>query len=291
MPDRRALIYVYDGSFEGLLCCVFESYEKNEMPMDVLPEGAALPMLLPAKEIGTDEERFKRVKTSCRKKMGHEVFDFIRHAYLTCHPQKEMLILDFFRIGYKYGPAVLNRLADETVHKLYTAVEFLKREANHYEGFIRFSETNKVLTSVIEPKNIVLPLLTRHFCERFPNEQFLIYDKTNAMALIHEGNKVAICGADDYEQPCPDEEEIKFRELWRLFYNTIEIKERHNPRCRMSHMPKRFWHCMTEFARDESGSKNQRGLTDVQIACVPKQLPAREILQEAPKGTKKVPRT
>ena len=28
----REIIYQYDGSFEGLLCCVFESYTKKERP-------------------------------------------------------------------------------------------------------------------------------------------------------------------------------------------------------------------------------------------------------------------
>ena len=29
MLDRPTVIYRYDGSFEGLLCCVFESYERK----------------------------------------------------------------------------------------------------------------------------------------------------------------------------------------------------------------------------------------------------------------------
>ncbi|NRY56440.1 hypothetical protein [Clostridium acetobutylicum] len=36
MPNRSNLIYYYDGSFEGLMCCVFESYEKNEIPVNIL---------------------------------------------------------------------------------------------------------------------------------------------------------------------------------------------------------------------------------------------------------------
>ena len=28
----REIIYQYDGSFEGLLCCVFESYTKKRTP-------------------------------------------------------------------------------------------------------------------------------------------------------------------------------------------------------------------------------------------------------------------
>ena len=29
----REIIYQYDGSFDGLLCCVFESYTQKERPM------------------------------------------------------------------------------------------------------------------------------------------------------------------------------------------------------------------------------------------------------------------
>ncbi len=244
-------IYEYDGSFDGLMCCVFESYENKELPMDVLPQGAQLPMLLPVKVIETDAERAKRVKASIPKKMGKEAAEFVRNAFLTCHPQKELLTLKFLRLGFRCGPSVMDMLTDETVHALFTAVNHLKHEAHLYTGFIRFSETNGALTSQIEPKNFVLPLISPHFCERFPGERFLIYDKTHDMALLHENGKTAICGIEDFEQPRPGAEELKFRELWRLFYDTIEIKERHNPRCRMSHMPKRYWSCMTEFVREE----------------------------------------
>ena len=45
----------------------------------------------------------------------------------------------------------------------------------------------------------------------------------------------------------PDETEAKYRLLWKRFYDTIAIRERENPRCRMTHMPKRYWGTMTEF--------------------------------------------
>jgi len=257
MPERTALIYCYDGSFDGMLCCVFESYERKELPMDILPEGIPLPLLLPVKNVETDIGKAKRVLVSIPKKMGYDTLDFIRNAFLTCHPQKELLILQFLRLGYRYGYSVLNRLTDEPVHALFAAVGHLEREAHRYKQFIRFSEANGALTAQVEPKNIVLPLIASHFCERFLNEQFLIYDKTHGMVLLHQNRRFTICDVEDLELPRPGEEEMKFRALWRLFYDTIEIKERHNPRCRMNHMPKRYWNCMTEFARGTQGSNGK----------------------------------
>lgn len=273
MPDRGAVIskawksepmvYCYDGSFDGLLCCVFESYGNHETPADILPEDCPLPLLLPVKTVATDAERAKRVLRSIPVKMGRKALEFIRHSFLTCHPKKERLILQFMRLGYIHGSAVMDRLADESVHELFVAVNHLTHEAHLYQGFVRFSEAQGVLTAQIEPKNIVLPLIARHFSERYPGERFLIYDKTHRMVLLHEDRSIQICGVDAYEPPNPGEEELKFRMLWRLFYDTIEIKERHNPHCRMSHMPKRFWRCMTEFARD----------TQTASLCLPDSLP------------------
>lgn len=256
MPERRnvekePVNYCYDGSFDGLMCCVFESYDKKEMPMDVLPECMPLPLLLPIKTIETNLERAQRVQKSIPKKMGWQAFYFLKRAFLTCHPKKDLLILQFMRLGYRFGASVMHRLTDVPVHALSSAVRHLDGEAHLLKGFIRFSEANGALVAQIEPKNIVLPLIARHFCERYPEERFLIFDKTFGMVLLYENHSMSICSVDAFEQPSPSQEEQRFRELWRLFYKTIEIKERHNPRCRMSHMPKRYWRCMTEFAQQE----------------------------------------
>ncbi|WP_419185499.1 DUF4130 domain-containing protein [Clostridium phoceensis] len=44
---------------------------------------------------------------------------------------------------------------------------------------------------------------------------------------------------------------MTYRRLWRRFYDPTAIRERENPRCRMTNMPKRFWGTMTEFQPDE----------------------------------------
>ena len=75
----------------------------------------------------------------------------------------------------------------------------------------------------------------------------MIYDSLRRTALVHSDGKCAFVPLEEYSQPAADEEEKKYRALFKMFYDTIEIKERHNERCRMSHMPKRFWKNMTEF--------------------------------------------
>ena len=251
MPDGGNLVYCYDGSFDGLLTCVFESFDKKESPLDIasLDEGA--PFLLPVRLIETDEQKARRVLRSIPLKIGPEALSLVRRGFLTCHQQKELLILQFLRLGFKKGAAVVDMLQDETVHALTKAVGHLNGEAHLYTGFVRFSEANGALSAMIEPKNFVLPLLAPHFAARLPGENFLIYDKTHEMALIHRPGTLAIVPAENFKMPRPGEEELRFRALWRLFYDTIEVEGRHNERTRMGHMPKRYWRCMTEFARDD----------------------------------------
>jgi probable DNA metabolism protein len=251
MLSQSNLIYHYDGSFDGLLCCVFESYDKKEIPMDILLPETCQTMLFPAKKITTDSQKSNRVLDSIPKKMGISALEFVRRAFLTCFTQKELYILLFLRMGYRYGPSVINMLADDVVNALFKAVKHLDNESHLLKGFLRFSIFSNVLVAEIEPKNYVLPLLTQHFCERYPEERFLIYDKTHAMALVYQPYQSAVIPIEDLELPDPDEKEQSYRELWRLFYETIEVQGRHNPECRRSHMPKRYWKNMTEFGSAE----------------------------------------
>lgn len=252
MPCQSELTYRYDGSFDGLLCCVFESYEQKELPLDIVSSSTSHALFFAVKDIPTDLTKAKRVLASIPIKIGDQALDFIRHAFLTCLEQKELYILLFLRLGFQRGPDVMNMLTNNTVHTLYKAVRHLDRESHLFKGFLRFSIFNNILVGEIEPKNYVLPLLTEHFCERFPEECFLIYDKTHGMGLAYQPYQSAVIPIDTLELPQIDEEEQAFQRLWQVFYDTIEIKARHNPKCRMNLMPKRYWKYMTEFKQRQT---------------------------------------
>ncbi|MHC6178864.1 TIGR03915 family putative DNA repair protein [Clostridium sp. JNZ X4-2] len=248
MSVKSDIIYKYDGSFEGLMCCVFESYYKGEIPGDIISPLQLQTTFFPTREIETDLRKSSRVIESIPKKIDVSALDFIKYAFLTCMPQKEMYIFLFLRKGYYYGSPVMEMLADDIVSRLFKAVKYLKRESHLIKGFLRFSVFKESLVAQIQPKNYVLPLIMKHFCERYPGEYFFIYDKTHYMALVYNTHKPAIIPVDDLQMPQPDEKEKYYRKLWTLFYNTVEIKQRRNLKCRMSNMPKRYWKYMTEFS-------------------------------------------
>ncbi|MHB8072280.1 TIGR03915 family putative DNA repair protein [Desulfosporosinus fructosivorans] len=255
MPDMTDLIYAYDGSFVGLMCCVFESYEQKEIPSIIRPPGAQQGLFDTEKWIEADEHKSDRVFNSIPLKISSQAQELVKLGFLTCAPNKELLIYHFLRLGFKYGSKVMTMLTDDTVCSLEKAVRHLTSESHKYKGFVRFSVYGEVLVAVIEPKNFVLPLLSQHFCDRFRNESFMIYDKTHSMALIYRSQKAELIFVDELTLPEVEATEIEYRRLWKQFYKTIAIEGRNNPRCRRTLMPKRYWGQMTEL--DESDQQER----------------------------------
>ena len=246
----REIIYQYDGSFDGLLCCVFESYTQKERPTAILRDGDDEPSLFEIRAVATDRAHAQRIYRSLYKR-SLETGPFLRRAFLTCMPDKEMFIYRFIAKFYREGPALLSRLSDDTYLPLLRAVRLLSGEVEQFRGFTRFSDFDGVLGAEIEPKNRVLPMLRRHFCERYRNEAFFLYDRTHREALLYSGGVSRIVPLEHFEMAPPDETEAGYRRLWRRFYDTIAIEARKNEKLRMTHMPKRYWGTMTEFQDED----------------------------------------
>lgn len=244
------VIYRYDGSFEGFLCCVFDSYVNKEYPSCFQDESGASPSLFPTRRVEADCRHAQRVLAGLEK-VDPYARELVAKGFLTCAPEKEKMLYRFIHDLYDVGKPLLRQLSCESVRPLLKAVRHLDGEVHLLKGFVRFSDFDGTLAGEIKPKNRVLPLLRYHFCDRMYNEKFLLYDRTNREALIHQPGKWAILPLEEFKMAAPSAQEAQYRRLWKRFYDAIEIKERHNPRQRMTNMPKRYWDTMTEF-QDES---------------------------------------
>lgn len=251
MMAWREMLYQYDGSFGGLLCCVYESYTQRERPTAIVCGGDDEPCLFEIRLVPHVKEHAERVERSLRK-ISDEVVPFLRRAFLTCLPNRELAIYRFIAKLYREGVPYLSRLSDDDYQPLLRAVRHLSAEVEHLRGFLRFSSFDGMLGAEIEPKNRVLPMLRRHFCERCHDESFFIYDRMHREALLYSGGVSRIIPLDSFEMAPPNEEETAYRQLWKRFYDTISIRERENPKLRMTHMPKRFWPVMTEFQEENN---------------------------------------
>ena len=242
----REVVYEYDGTFAGLMCCIYTSYTQKELPTAIFRSGELEPCLYEVHAVQTDAAHARRVYEGFRR-FSPETGPFLRRAYHTCLPEKELAIYRFAARLYGEGASLLLRLTDDAYQPLLRAVRRLNHELEQYRGFVRFSDIDGILTAEIEPQNDVLPFLRGHFCQRCRNETFFLYDRTHKKALFYTDGRAAILPLDAFDMAPPDESECGYRRLWRCFYNTIAIRERENPSLRQTQMPKRFWPLLTEF--------------------------------------------
>lgn len=252
MPDGSNIIYRYDGSFQGFLCCVEASFRRKELPIAILSPEAVQETLFSYQEIETRRDIAERVWRSMREKMGMDAASLLWTAFLNGAPggpegEKEAALLRFAVLGYRYGPPVCLMHGREEVARIEALSLASTHEAHQLTGFLRFSEIQGGLAAVIEPKHFVLPLMREHFCGRYPEERFFIYDKTHHAALVYRPYESKILPVEDWEAPSSSELEEAYGLLWKKYYHAIGVEARENPQCRMSHMQKRFWTHLPEL--------------------------------------------
>ncbi len=255
MPGGRPLarpsdvVFRYDGGLKGFYCCVYDSVYSGRVPAAIYAEGAeeCQLSLLPEHAIVTDEGRARRVRDAIRAKISPRAAELVETVFLSCMLEKELPLLRFLLLGFERGSSAVNHMQHPDVAALLGAERHLIGEAHLLKGFVRFSDYDGRLMAVIRPKNFILPFIAAHFCERLSQEAFMIYDRTNRAALIYERGRAQIVPMETPPSLEADETEMLYRALWKQFYKTIAIKERENPRCRMTHMPKRYWAEMTEM--------------------------------------------
>jgi len=228
------------------MTCVFEAFRKKEIPLGITD---SLDTMFESREIKTDTEKAARVRKGIIRDLGADFDHVIRMCYISREKNVGLNILKFIRAGYEHGADIIKNLNDPLISRMVKLSDYVGKERIRFIEFARFSEFNGCLVAVVNPKYFILPLIAPHFHDRFPNENFLIYDEVHHAALIHVQRKYVIVPMEEFIMPEPDENEKRMRELWQMFYDTIEVKERRNLNLRRQHFPKRFWKNVTEFNR------------------------------------------
>jgi len=240
-------VYQYDGSLAGFYTCIQACVHTRQIPLAIQTESEAQLNLFSCRRIGTDSVQAHRVRNAISDKISPRALQLCEHVFLSCLVEKELTILRFLILGFQKGHRIIHFLTDPIVHAMLKTEKSLFGEAHLLSGFIRFSDQEGKLIAVINPKNYVLPLLAPHFMDRYAMETFLIYDRTHRVALAYERGHAELVGLEGEFIPDYSEAELFYQALWTQFYQTIAIRERENHRCRMTHMPKRYWENMVEL--------------------------------------------
>lgn len=240
--------YLYDGSFEGLLCVFGRLRDAGEEPEEIASSGGGLQESLfgEAEEVATDPAAADRVSTDIRMRVSTRAFRHLGHAFLSERPGIETDLWRYLRLGWEVGSRVDARHADERVRRVHRASRAVGRERHYQLCYLRFRRlASGVLYAPAEPEFDVLCLVAPHFVRRMNGEELFIHDLKREKAFLHRSGETAVVGAPPFE-PGLAEEEALYQELWRDYFKVIAVPGRHNPRLQAGNMPVRYWRWLIE---------------------------------------------
>lgn len=250
--------YNYDGSFDGLLTAVFDSYSRRER-IDVLSRGVMLQTNLFADDaysVMTDENKAARVWKELAKKLSKGALGAIATAYLCTDNSGDMVVYRFVCRVIDSEQSIENDFSDADVVQLLKNCRRIRGEAHRLLQFVRFQKAaDGTYFAMVEPLYDVLPMTIGHFRDRFSDSRFVIYDRARDYGYYYNGVEAQrmtmksdrshmITG--QLPEDMMDGEEKLFQQLWRTYFKSVAIQERLNPRKQRNDMPVRYWKYLTE---------------------------------------------
>ena len=258
MKTEQQLFFTYDGTFEGLLSCVFEAFDRKQFPQQIAKQE--IPQFFTENcHIITDEQKANRVIAGLRKKISSSALKMLFTCWLSEQEGVEMLLFNYICKSFRVSQSIEVNFADSDVLELSKIYKKVGREAERMRQFVRFQKTmDDTYFAAIKPLYNVLPMVADFFEDRFADQQWVIYDIKREYALYYNLQKTEIVYFDDLKIDLQTgklhwdvlaEGEFHFQSGWKQYLQSISIKERKNLRLQRQFMPKRFWKYLTEKQR------------------------------------------
>ncbi len=244
---------VCEDSFDGIMTAIYDGWVLMNQghEISIYPGDSYTPTFFSEyRPIETDIDKAYKVSESIRRKISAEAHTMVFRASLHYDKNKGNIIFEFLKIAYPMGGKITKMLGNEYVMGLMELARKVWNEAHLFKGFVRFKElSGKVLYSHIDPKCDVLPAIGYHFQERFPLENWIIYDEKRKKAAVHPaGEKYFFLNGQDLQELLKNSgTNDDYEELWKVFFTTIGIESRKNDRCQDTHLPKWYRKNMIEF--------------------------------------------
>ena len=250
-------VYLCEDRLESIFTAIYTIYEDRHN----LPDTRLLlewePMLF-AEYITVVEDPRKAAKVirTIHQQFGEEDAHHIFMALSSPSMEKAEAVYKTIAYGLtnKVRPGHLfDHMSDRYVLQAYKLGRNAGRECQHLKGFLRFRELeNGILFALIGPKNNILTELMEHFFDRFPSENFMIYDEGRQLFGVHKAREswfltTADKAIEKIKMTNVSSEEIYYSGLFKHFCQSIAIKERKNTELQRNMLPLRFRGFMTEF--------------------------------------------
>jgi len=247
------VILTYDRSFEGLLSLIYDIYDKKLDPLDITTKDNVVDLFSTSLSLPTDTSKAERVLSGISKKSSKGLVTFIYQCFLSELSGIEMKLLHLIRYILDDKSYKISDYSDPIIMDLHKVKKMIGREVHRMHAFVRFQETKDDMWACeINPDFNVLPLIGKHFKDRYPALEWLIYDTKRHYAIHHKNHAINYVTIDSINQDklitkdAITEEELRYQKLWKQYFKSVNIEERNNEKLHLRHVPKRYWKFLIE---------------------------------------------
>jgi probable DNA metabolism protein len=251
------VFYYYDKSFDGLLTAVFESFERRQMPDNILGSGDVAGELWgETVKITSDANKAGRVWQALVGKISDKRANILFRIHFSGIEAVDMPLFRLIRNIFLKGPDAIDNYADPDVLLIKKADRRVSREAERVAQFVRFQKTaDGIYYASYGPDFDVIPMVLGHFRDRFANQPWMIYDIKRKKGYYYNGHNIqwvtlqssSIDSASgEADESILADDELLFQKLWRQYFRSICIDERLNLNLHRQKMPKKYWKYLVE---------------------------------------------
>lgn len=242
-------IYVTDGSWEGLLSAVYDSwYQRQDNVRNILPAMPLQPdFLITYKPIRTNEAKADKVFEAIVSKLSSQSAQRVMLCWFSELPDAGRYILNYLRLGFATGPNVDEMVLHRFVQPLIEAADRVACEAHRMKGLLRFHKTKLgQFCAIIEPDHYILPLLAEHFADRMGDVPWIIHDHRRELSVAFEDGHWTIVAGRLIDTVRQHDDEDDAQQMWQRYFDAMAIEGRLNPRLQRRNMPQRYWKHLVE---------------------------------------------
>ena len=241
--DDSGIFYLYDGSFDGLLTVIHTAVYARVIPVDIGTEkNLQLSFNTRYIDVSTNPALSAKVYDAIHKKIGAFGMRRLYYVFLSCDAEKDMIIYNYMMLGFKLGEAVNSALSDDIVAAALRISGNVSRETEKFREFTRFSVMNwGVQYAKIAPNNNILPILMPFFIKRLKIIPFVLHDATHNICGVYDTKEWHISSSEGLKPPEKSARESDIEKLWKVFFDSVSIKERANSRLQKQNMPSRYF--------------------------------------------------
>lgn len=251
------IIYYYDRTFDGLLTAVYESYERRQVPDNLMgSENAAVELWSETLTIISNTAKADRVWHALEKSISGKTANRLFRIHYSGIEGIDFHMFSVIRKIFEKGPEILENFADPDVLEIKQADRRVSREAERVAQFIRFQKTaDNIYFAAYEPDYDVIPMVLGHFRDRFADQRWMVYDMRRKKGYYYNGDDVQWVtlesakinsSSGDVNESVLSDDEILFQRLWKQYFRSICINERLNLKLHRQKVPKKYWRYLTE---------------------------------------------